>query len=66
MVGARNTEHHRHKPLLVAVELPQHPVDGILLHVHVEQQQRPRQLVLLVSEAQIQEPLRCVGHDRLL
>jgi hypothetical protein len=37
MVGARNSVHHRHMPLMVAAELPQHPVDVVLLHVHVEQ-----------------------------
>jgi hypothetical protein len=35
MVGTRNNVHHMHRPLLVAAELPQHPVDGVLLHVHV-------------------------------
>jgi hypothetical protein len=43
MVCARNSVHHRHRPLLVAADLPQYPVDGVLLHVHVEQQRRPRQ-----------------------
>jgi hypothetical protein len=37
-------------------ELPQHPVDGVLLHVHVEQQRRPRHPVLLVAKAQSREP----------
>jgi hypothetical protein len=40
---------HRHMPLLVAAELPQHPVDDVLLHVHFEQQWRPRHPVLLVA-----------------
>jgi hypothetical protein len=31
MVCARNSMHHRHMPLLVAAELPQPPVDGVLL-----------------------------------
>jgi hypothetical protein len=53
MVGAWNSVHHRHMPLLVAAELPQHPVDGVLLHIHVEQQRRPRHPVLLVAEAQL-------------
>jgi hypothetical protein len=53
--------HHRHKPLLVAVELPQHPMDGVLLHVHVEQQRRPRYPILLVVEAQSREALWCAG-----
>jgi hypothetical protein len=55
MVGARNSVHHRHGLLLVAAELPQHVVDGILLHVHVEQQRRPRHPVLLVPKAQSRE-----------
>jgi hypothetical protein len=41
-------------------------VDGVLLHVHVEQQQRPCHPVLLVTEAQSREALWCVGHDSLL
>jgi hypothetical protein len=41
-------------------------VDGVLLHVHVEQQRRPRHPVLLVSEAQEREALRCAGRDSLL
>jgi hypothetical protein len=66
MVCARNSVHHRHRPLLLAVELPQYPVDGVLLHVHVEQQRRPRHLVLLVAEAQSREALWCAGRDSLL
>jgi hypothetical protein len=66
MVGARNSVHHRHGLLLVAAELPQHIVDGILLHVHVEQQRRPRHPVLLVPEAQSREALWCAGRDSLL
>jgi hypothetical protein len=36
-------------------------VDGVLLHVHVEQQRRPRHPVLLVVEAQSREALWCAG-----
>jgi hypothetical protein len=53
-------------PLLVAAQLPQHPVDGVLLHVHVEQQRRPRHPVVLASEAQRREPLWCASRDSLL
>jgi hypothetical protein len=57
MVCARNSVHHRHRPLLVAVELSQYPVDGVLLHIHVEQQWRPHHPVLLVAEAQSREAM---------
>jgi hypothetical protein len=43
--------------------LPQHPVDGVLLHVHVEQQRLPRHPVVLVSEAQRRESLWCAARD---
>jgi hypothetical protein len=66
VVGAQSSVHHRHMPLLVAAELPQHPVDGVLLHVHVEQQRRPRHPVPVVSEAQRLEPLWCTGRNNLL
>jgi hypothetical protein len=66
MVCARNSVHHRHMPLLVAAELPQYPVDDVLLHVHVEQQRWPRHPVLLVAEAQSREALWCAGRDSLL
>jgi hypothetical protein len=66
MVGAWNSVDHTHKPLLVAAKLRQHRVDSVLLHVHVEQQWRPRHLVLVVSEAQSREPLWCAGRDSLL
>jgi hypothetical protein len=66
MVCAQNSVHHRHKPLLVAIELPQHPVDGVLLHVHVERQRQPRHLVLQVAGAQSREALWCAGRDSLL
>jgi hypothetical protein len=52
MMGARNSVHHMLRSLLVAVELPQHPVDGVLLHVHVEHQRHPCHLVVLVSKPQ--------------
>jgi hypothetical protein len=65
MVGARNSVHHRHMPHLVVAELPQHPVDGVLLHVHVEQQRRPRHPVLLVTKAQSREALWSTGRDSL-
>jgi hypothetical protein len=51
---------------LVAAKLSQYPVDGVLLHVHVEQQQRPCHPVLLVAEAQSREALWCAGRDSLL
>jgi hypothetical protein len=57
MVCTRNSVHHRHRPLLIAAELPQYPVDGVLLHVHVEQQRRPHHPVLLVAEAQSREAM---------
>jgi hypothetical protein len=41
-------------------------VDGILLHVHIEQQRRPHHLVVPVSEAQTREPLWCAGRHNLL
>jgi hypothetical protein len=41
-------------------------VDDVLLHVHVEQQRRPRHLVLLVVEAQSREALWCAGRDIIL
>jgi hypothetical protein len=53
-------------PLLVAAELPQHHMDSVLLHVHVEQQRHPRHPVVLVSEAQRREALWCASHDNLL
>jgi hypothetical protein len=65
MVGTRNSVDHRHMPLLVAVELPQHPVDDVL-HVHVEQQRRPRHPVVLVLVAQRREPLWCASRDSLV
>jgi hypothetical protein len=61
MVCARNNMHHRHMLLLVGAELPQYPVDSVLLHIHVEQQWRPRHPVLLVVEAQSREALWCAG-----
>jgi hypothetical protein len=52
--------------LLVEAELLHHPVDGVLLPVHVKHQRHLRLLVVLVSEAQRREALWCAGHDSLL
>jgi hypothetical protein len=41
-------------------------VDGVLLHVHLKQQHRPRYPVLLVAKAQSREAIWCTGHDSLL
>jgi hypothetical protein len=41
-------------------------VNGVLLHVHVEQQRRPRHPVLLVAKVQSREDLWCAGRDSLL
>jgi hypothetical protein len=42
------------------------PMDGVLFHVHVKQQRRPRHPVLLVLKAQSREALWWAGRDSLL
>jgi hypothetical protein len=66
MVGTGNSVHHRQRPFLLATELPQHHLDGVLLHIHIEQQRRPRHPVLLVTEAQSREAMWCAGRDNIL